>query len=45
MEDNYTFEEMKAQLHLLKEKLNKESILNERIIGRAINEKASKLRR
>lgn len=36
---------MKAQLHLLKEKLNKESILNERIIRRAMNEKASKLRR
>lgn len=45
MEENTTFQEMKAQLHLLKEKLNKQNIINERIMQRAIKEKASKLRR
>ncbi len=45
MEKYMEFEEMKAQLALLNKKLEKETIVNERLIRRSMKEKASSLRR
>ncbi len=45
MEKYTEFEEMKAQLALLNKKLEKEVIVNERLIRRAMKEKATGIRR
>lgn len=45
MERQIEFEEMKAQLALLKRKLEKETIVNERLIRRAMSNKVSGLNR